>query len=190
MMISEFEQWLRSRTNQEKRPFQEETVLAYAKAAHTRGGTNTKQRNLRHPFTWLEAEYDQSPPVHRRAEPDRGRGRHARIAGFSNGRYQHLRASGRTASGDYLTVMEKIEPSGISDSTGSPGGRYRPTDVCDAGIADKLGIPAAYLRRTRDCHPGLFDANVNGWLERDDRRFFIRALTSGGPTVISPPCSG
>ena len=33
MMISEFEQWLRSRTNQEKRPFQEETVLAYAKAA-------------------------------------------------------------------------------------------------------------------------------------------------------------
>ena len=33
MMISEFEQWLRSRTNKEKRPFQEETVLAYAKAA-------------------------------------------------------------------------------------------------------------------------------------------------------------
>ena len=28
MMISEFEQWLRSRTNQEKRPFQEETVVA------------------------------------------------------------------------------------------------------------------------------------------------------------------
>jgi hypothetical protein len=26
--------------------------------AHTRGGTNTKQRNLRHLFTWLEAEYD------------------------------------------------------------------------------------------------------------------------------------
>jgi hypothetical protein len=33
MMISEFEQWLRSRTNAEKRPFQEETVVAYAKAA-------------------------------------------------------------------------------------------------------------------------------------------------------------
>jgi hypothetical protein len=28
MMISEFEQWLRSRTNQEKRPFHEETVVA------------------------------------------------------------------------------------------------------------------------------------------------------------------
>jgi integrase/recombinase XerD len=96
MMISEFEQWLRSRTNQEKRPFQEETVVAYAKAAraldawmtqkkidgdftacdtallnlffrdyndaHTRGGTNTKQRNLRHLFTWLEAEYDHPHP--------------------------------------------------------------------------------------------------------------------------------
>ena len=88
MMISEFGQWLRSRTNQEKRPFHEETIAAYAKAAralaawmtaskiegdftacdtavlnrffrdyhaaHTRGGTNTKQRNLRHLFTWLE----------------------------------------------------------------------------------------------------------------------------------------
>lgn len=96
MMISEFEQWLRSRTNQEKRPFQEETVVAYAKAAraldawmtekkidgdftacdtallngffryydaaHTRGGTKTKQRNLRHLFTWLEAEYDHPHP--------------------------------------------------------------------------------------------------------------------------------
>ena len=96
MMISEFEQWLRSRTNKEKRPFQEETILAYAKAAraldawmtdagvdgdftacdtallnrffrdyndaHTRGGTNTKQRNLRHLFTWLEADYDHPHP--------------------------------------------------------------------------------------------------------------------------------
>jgi hypothetical protein len=33
MMISEFEQWLRSRTNKQKRPFHEDTVLAYAKAA-------------------------------------------------------------------------------------------------------------------------------------------------------------
>ncbi len=32
-MISEFDQWLRSRTHQEKRPFQQETVVAYAKAA-------------------------------------------------------------------------------------------------------------------------------------------------------------
>jgi hypothetical protein len=96
MMISEFEEWLRSRTNKEQRPFQEETILAYAKAArvldacmtdhdvdgdftacdtallnrffrdyhdaHTRGGTNTKQRNPRHLFTWLEANYDHPHP--------------------------------------------------------------------------------------------------------------------------------
>jgi integrase/recombinase XerD len=31
-------------------------------ATHTRGGTNTKQRNLRHLFTWLEAEYDHPHP--------------------------------------------------------------------------------------------------------------------------------
>jgi hypothetical protein len=96
MMTSEFEQWLRSRSNQEKRPFHEETVVAYAKAvraldawmtsknidgdftacdtamlnrffrdynaSHSRGGTNNKQRNLRHLFTWLEAEYDHPHP--------------------------------------------------------------------------------------------------------------------------------
>ena len=95
-MVGEFELWLRSRTSKEKRPFHEETILAYAKAAraldawmtgeqidgdftacdtgvlnrffreynaaHTRGGTNTKQRNLRHLFTWLEAEYDHPHP--------------------------------------------------------------------------------------------------------------------------------
>ena len=97
MMISEFEQWLRSRTNHEKRPFHEEAVVAYAKAARalgawmtgkkmdgdftacdtavlnsffrdynaapSRGGTNTKHRNLRHLFTWLEAEYDHPTPT-------------------------------------------------------------------------------------------------------------------------------
>jgi len=31
-------------------------------AAHTRGGTNTKQRNLWHLFTWLGAEYDHPHP--------------------------------------------------------------------------------------------------------------------------------
>jgi hypothetical protein len=30
--------------------------------AHTRGGTSTKQRNLRHLFTWLEANYDHPHP--------------------------------------------------------------------------------------------------------------------------------
>jgi len=96
MQVSEFEQWLRSRTSKEKRPFQDETITAYKVAAraldawmtrqgmdgdftecdtpilnrffrdyydaHTRGGTNTKQRNLRHLFTWLEADYGHPHP--------------------------------------------------------------------------------------------------------------------------------
>jgi hypothetical protein len=52
--------------------------------------------------------------------------------------------------------------------------------VCDQGIADKLGIPAAYLRRTREGNPALYDANVNGWLERDDRSFLVRCLRGSG----------
>jgi site-specific recombinase XerC len=44
MMISEFEQWLRSRTNQEKRPFQEDTILAYAKAARALDAWMTRKK--------------------------------------------------------------------------------------------------------------------------------------------------
>jgi len=88
MQISEFTIWLRSRTNKHHRPFQADTIAAYADAAralsdwmreqdidgdftfcdtgilnrffagylasHGQGGTNTRQRNLRHLFTWLE----------------------------------------------------------------------------------------------------------------------------------------
>ena len=96
MMISEFCDWLRSRTNRHGRPFQADTVSAYREAAaalnawmtrceidadftgcdaatlnrffasylagHGQGGTNTKQRNLRHLFTWLEDAYDHPHP--------------------------------------------------------------------------------------------------------------------------------
>jgi hypothetical protein len=87
MQISEFTVWLRGRTNKHHRPFQADTIAAYADAAralsewmnghgidgdftacdagvlnrffadyladHGQGGTNTRQRNLRHLFTWL-----------------------------------------------------------------------------------------------------------------------------------------
>jgi hypothetical protein len=61
-------------------------------------------------------------------------------------------------------------------------GTYTPTDVCDGGLADKLGIPSSYLRRLRSQRPALYDANVNGWLEHDTRRFLTRSLRgeSGG----------
>jgi hypothetical protein len=58
--------------------------------------------------------------------------------------------------------------------------------VCDQGIADKLGIPSAYLRRLRGEQPALYDANVNGWLRRDERKFLLRCLkpeSGPGPGV-------
>jgi integrase/recombinase XerD len=96
MMISEFGDWLRTQTNKQRRPFQEETVQAYTAAAltlsawmeaegvsgdftacdtgvlnrffrwyyeaHSQGGTNTKQRNLRHLFSWLATAYGHLHP--------------------------------------------------------------------------------------------------------------------------------
>ena len=65
-----------------------------------------------------------------------------------------------------------LSPDGVTMTTGA----YVPTEVCDQGLADKLGIPAAYLRRLRLERPGLYDANVNGWLAGDPRKFLIRCL--------------
>lgn len=96
MMISEFCDSLRTRTNKKRLPFQEETITAYKVAAraldawmtekgmegdftacdtevlnqffadylraHGQTGTNTKQRNLRHLFTWLEQRYGHPNP--------------------------------------------------------------------------------------------------------------------------------
>jgi integrase/recombinase XerD len=96
MMISEFCEWLRTRTNKHNRPFQEGTNAAYSDAAialsgwmgkqkiekdftgcdtavlnrffrwyydtYGQSGTNTKQRNLRHLFSWLAAVYDHPHP--------------------------------------------------------------------------------------------------------------------------------
>jgi hypothetical protein len=73
----------------------------------------------------------------------------------------------------------EIGPDGVTMTSGT----YLPTEVCDQGIADKLGIPVAYLRRLRREQPGLYDANVNGWLAGDSRRFLIRCLRGGGGGV-------
>jgi hypothetical protein len=82
-------------------------------------------------------------------------------------------------------VLDGTVPDLGEDGLTMTAGRYRPTEVCDQGIADKLGIPAAYLRRMRGECPELYDANVNGWLERDDRSFLVRCLrgSSGGGGV-------
>jgi hypothetical protein len=76
-----------------------------------------------------------------------------------------------------LVVDDSVPVLG-ADGVTMTAGAYVPTEVCDQGIADKLGIPAAYLRRLREQRPELYDANVNGWLDGDDRKFLIRCLRS------------
>jgi hypothetical protein len=82
------------------------------------------------------------------------------------------------ARGGRLVVDDSAPVLG-ADGVTLTAGSYTPTDVCDQGIAEKLGIPAAYLRRMREQRPGLYDANVNGWLQGDDRRFLLRCLRGG-----------
>ena len=87
-------------------------------------------------------------------------------------------ATAITARAGQLVVDEtapELGPDGVTMTSGA----YTPTDVCDQGIADKLGIPAAYLRRMRAQKPDLYDANVNGWLDGDDRKFLLRCLRPG-----------
>ena len=94
-------------------------------------------------------------------------------------------ASAVRAAGGRLGIHESapvLGPDGVTMTSGA----YTPTDVCDQGVADKLGIPAAYLRRLRQHKPSLYDANVNGWLEGDERRFLLRCLrpdTGDGPGI-------
>ena len=53
---------------------------------------------------------------------------------------------------------------------------YTPTSIFDEGLAGKLGIPVKYLRRMRNEHVELYDANVNGWLQRDSNSYMVRAF--------------
>src|SRR5690349_20170927 len=73
-------------------------------------------------------------------------------------------------------VLDGTEPTLGPDGVTMSAGRYRVNDIANGGLADKLGIPFAYLRRLAAEHPDLYDANVNGWLARTDRRFLIRVL--------------
>ena len=87
------------------------------------------------------------------------------------------------AAGGQL-VIDGTDPVLGTDGVTMTSGTYTPSDVCDQGLAEKLGIPAQYLRRTREQRPDLYDANVNGWLASDPRKFLVRCLrpsTGTGP---------
>lgn len=76
-------------------------------------------------------------------------------------------------------VIDGAEHGLTADGVTSKPGVFLPTEVCESGLADKLSIPAGYLKKTRAEAPELWDANVNGWLERTDRSFLIRTLRPG-----------
>ncbi|MEV4324303.1 DUF932 domain-containing protein [Microbispora rosea] len=85
------------------------------------------------------------------------------------------------AVGTHLQLIDTppvLSEAGVTDSTGL----YLPTEICDQGLADKLGIPLPYLRRLRAHQPALYEANINTWLQADDRRFLLRGLRGTGDT--------
>lgn len=79
------------------------------------------------------------------------------------------------------------DPILTADGVTPTEGFYLPTEVCDAGIGDKLGIPTQYLRKMRGQAIDLYDANVNGWLQRaEGKAYLIRCLADGaGGTGIA-----
>ncbi|MBN9748658.1 DUF932 domain-containing protein [Amycolatopsis sp. A1MSW2902] len=80
------------------------------------------------------------------------------------------------AEGGRLVVRDAGEPVLTADGVTARDASLAPNVVADAGIADKLGIPAPYVRHLRENNVELWDANVNGWLERDARSFLVRGL--------------
>ena len=77
-----------------------------------------------------------------------------------------------------MLMVAGTEPVLTADGVDMADGTYRPTAVCDEGISEKLGIHLPYLRKLREQAIDLYDANVNGWLERTDpgRKFLVRCF--------------
>jgi hypothetical protein len=74
-----------------------------------------------------------------------------------------------------------------ADGVTTVDGRYDLVRSADGQLADMLGIPGQYARRMHADHVDLWDANVNGWLEREpDRLFLLRALrgTTDAPALV------
>jgi hypothetical protein len=77
-------------------------------------------------------------------------------------------------------VVEGADVALTADGVTTVDGVYRPLDTMTRQIAERLGIPMAYARRMRSERMSLWDANVNGWLEDDDRSFLLRSFRHTG----------
>lgn len=101
------------------------------------------------------------------------------------------------------------DPAISADGVSPTAGLYHPTSTAITGLASKLDIPGKYLGKCLQQHATLFDANVNGWLDRyqgklllrllraDDcpRCFGIGSVTTGDPGIdmvwsTCPECDG
>ena len=81
-------------------------------------------------------------------------------------------------------ILDGTEPALAPDGVTMTTGSYAVSYVADSQLADKLGIPLPYLRRIHADAADLYDANVNGWLARTDRRFLIRVLRAGNGSGV------
>ncbi|GGQ83559.1 DUF932 domain-containing protein [Couchioplanes azureus] len=77
---------------------------------------------------------------------------------------------------DGRLVVQGTLPQLGSEGVTLTAGTYTLTDISLGGVGDKLGVPVAYLRRMASDNVALLDANVNGWLTHDERRFLVRCL--------------
>ncbi|MEV0135766.1 DUF932 domain-containing protein [Dactylosporangium sp. NPDC050688] len=86
---------------------------------------------------------------------------------------------GRIHAKDGNLIIDGAEPVIDLDGVSTVPGLYVPTSVCDGGISEKLGIPGAYLRRMRAEATDLYDANVNGWLNKADQstKYLVRTFS-------------
>jgi len=59
---------------------------------------------------------------------------------------------------------------------GWEGNSFSITKPCHSQIAERLEIPVKYYHRMESEAPGLLVDNVNTWLKREERDFFVRGL--------------
>ncbi len=86
-----------------------------------------------------------------------------------------------------MLVIAGTEPVLTADGVDLADGHYQPSAMFDEGVSDKLGIHLAYLRKLRAQAIDLYDANVNGWLERADpsRKFLVRCYRGEGGAGVA-----
>ncbi|MEW6456620.1 MAG: hypothetical protein AB1410_07920 [Acidobacteriota bacterium] len=57
------------------------------------------------------------------------------------------------------------------------------TKPCHGQIAEKLDIPLKYYHKMEEETPELLAQNVNTWLERSEKEYFVRGMGDSVPSV-------